>query len=151
MSYMPDATYIHATWNAVEELAQAFSVLMIGMPPMPISRRTTWPRIISWPVISPAVALPTTATSSFFLSMPAESSAPFTASAAMSFMLRSRNFPKFVMPAPTTATSLMADPPRVRLQGKYTADGPRKTEGGRTWKVEGASASGSRAAATRDP
>ena len=69
-SYIPDATYIHATWNAVEELAQAFSVLITGMPPMPISRRTTWPRIISWPVISPAVALPTTAASSFDLSMP---------------------------------------------------------------------------------
>ena len=36
MSYMPEATYIQATWNAVEELAQAFSVLMIGMPPMPM-------------------------------------------------------------------------------------------------------------------
>ena len=77
---MPEATYIQATWKAVEELAQAFSVLMIGMPPMPMSRRATWPRIISWPVIRPAVALPTTATSSFFLSTPAESRAPLTAS-----------------------------------------------------------------------
>src|SRR5881396_344748 len=57
--------------------------------------------------MSPAVALPTTAASSFDLSTPAESSAPLIASPAMSFMLRSRNFPKLVIPAPVTATSLM--------------------------------------------
>jgi hypothetical protein len=62
----------------------------------------------SWPVISPAAALPTTAASSFDLSMPAEASAPSTASRVRSFMLRSRNFPNFVIPAPTIATSLMA-------------------------------------------
>jgi hypothetical protein len=109
-SYMPEATYSQAMWNAVEELAQAFSVLIIGMPPIPISRRTTWPRMHSWPVISPAAALPTTAASSFDLSMPAEPRAPSTASRVRSFMLRSRNFPNFVMPAPIIATSAWRPP-----------------------------------------
>ena len=79
---MPDATYIHARWNAVDELAQAFSVLIIGMSPKPISRRMTCARIISWPVIRPAVALPTIAASICGLSTPASFIAAFDGLAA---------------------------------------------------------------------
>jgi hypothetical protein len=50
---------MQACESAVEPLAQAFSTLMIGIFPMPIVSSTTWPRIDSWPVTSPAAQLPT--------------------------------------------------------------------------------------------
>ena len=40
-------------------LAMLFSTLIIGTPEMPVPRSITWARIVSWPVIRPAVALPT--------------------------------------------------------------------------------------------
>src|SRR3990172_1967382 len=92
---------------AVEELAQAFSVLTMGILSMPISRRTTWARMHSWPVISPAAALPTIATCRSFLSMPAASRAAVTASWLSSLRPRSAYLPKRVIPAPTIATFLM--------------------------------------------
>ncbi len=60
---MPADTIAQAWWSAVEALAQAFSTLTTGMRPMPMLRRITWPRMDSWPVTSPAAALPTNAAS----------------------------------------------------------------------------------------
>ncbi len=49
-----------AAWcAAVDADAHAFSTLITGSRPRPMSRRMTWPRIDSWPVTSPAAALPT--------------------------------------------------------------------------------------------
>ncbi len=93
---------------AVDELAQAFSVLTIGILSMPMSLSTTWARMHSCPVMRPAAAFPTTATSSASLSIPAEPNAPSTASRLSSFSPLSSYFPNRVIPEPTIATSLMA-------------------------------------------
>ncbi len=52
-------TMAQAWCSAVEALAQAFSTFTTGMRPTPIERRTTWPRMHSWPLSRPAAALPT--------------------------------------------------------------------------------------------
>src|SRR3990172_1318541 len=106
-SYMPDETYSQATWRAVLELAQAFSVLIMGILSMPISRRITCARMHSWPVMRPAAALPTMAIWRSFFSIPAAPSAASTASRLSSFSPLSGYLPKRVIPAPTMATSLI--------------------------------------------
>ena len=58
-SYSPRVTIAHAWCNAVEDDAQAFSTLTTGILPIPSSRNTTCPRMHSWPVTTPAAALPT--------------------------------------------------------------------------------------------
>src|SRR3990170_2056040 len=107
---------------AVEELAQAFSVLTMGILSMPISRRITWARMHSWPVIRPAAALPTMAIWRSFFSMPAALSAASTASRLSSFRPLSGYLPKRVMAAPTMATSLIF-PSWPALCDSFACDG----------------------------
>src|SRR3990170_2503846 len=112
---MPPATAIHAVWNAVEADAQAFSMLYTGRPPSPSARRITWPRIHSWPVIRPAIALPTNAACNSSAATPASASAARIASPPSALSPRSRNFPNAVIPTPSTCTSRMASPSQVAV------------------------------------
>ena len=100
MSTWPDATAMWARKKALDAEAQAFSTLTIGTPRTPVLRRATWPRIISWPVRIPAVALEKKAISTSPGVAWASRSASAVASSASVRTLESMNFPKAVMPAP---------------------------------------------------
>ena len=96
---------VSAWWRAVDALAQAFSTLMTGIRPIPSARRITWPRIDSWPVITPAAALPTKAIWISSGATPASSRAAVVASAPRDLRPRSRCLPKRVIPTPATTAS----------------------------------------------
>jgi hypothetical protein len=111
ISAAPDATDIQASQNALDAEAQAFSTLTIGTPRTPVWRSADWPRIISWPVRTPAVALEKNATSTSDGAVRASARASAVASSASDRTERSMNLPKAVMPAPATSTSRISSSP----------------------------------------
>ena len=58
VSYCPPATALQARCRAFPLEAHAFSTLVTGTVPCPIAWITVCPRMHSWPVVSPASALP---------------------------------------------------------------------------------------------
>ena len=82
-------------------------ILFSGIAPIPAERNTTWPRIHSWPVTSPAIAFPTKAASMASLSIPASVSVGSNASRPNAFSPMSMCLPNRVIPTPaTTARSI---------------------------------------------
>ena len=100
-SCAPHATACQPRWKAVAAEAHAFSTLKIGIASMPTGRRSTWPRIISWPVTRPATAFPTYAACMSPAVADASASACVTASATSSFRVR-LDFSNRVIPTPAT-------------------------------------------------
>ena len=100
MSTVPEATAMCAKKKALEAEAQAFSTLTIGTPRTPVLRRATCPRIISWPVRIPAVALEKKAISMSPGVHRASRSASAVASSASDRTVDPMNFPNAVMPVP---------------------------------------------------
>ena len=72
-------------------------------------RSATCPRIISWPVINPEIALEKKTASISFGPMPASLSASPTASSASERTPRSEYLPKRVIPTPATVTRSLLD------------------------------------------
>ena len=98
---MPDATDIQPRWTALEDEAQAFSMLKIGMSAMPRLRSATCPAIISWWVVEAPMAL---ATKAFWIlegSRPASPNAVRTATSTSCLYVSPGCLPKRVMPTPT--------------------------------------------------
>src|SRR5690554_1827895 len=104
----PDATDNHPRCKAELPDAHAFSILNMGVPARPVLRNDDWARIISWPVTTPAAALPKYTCSMSSADTPASFNAAATASSDNDFMLRSRNRPNGVMPTPATTTFLIS-------------------------------------------
>src|SRR5712692_8070627 len=137
---IPLATACQPRWSAVDDEAHAFSTFTIGTPRSPVRRRTTWPRMDSWPFISPDTALPTYAACTCAGSISASLSAPATASSTRSRALRSRCLPKRVIAAPRIQTSFTLAPPSASAQrngrqrhtvvDKEAADGVARVAGG---------------------
>ena len=133
-STAPEPTAMQASENALEAEAQAFSTLTMGIPSSPVWRRATCPRIISWPVRMPAVALAKNAIPMSSGRVSASASASRVASSASDRIVLSTNLPNRVIAAPATTTS------RIRHQSARCRDaekGPRHGELTSTCSREG--------------
>src|SRR4051794_21340914 len=108
-SYWPEATAVTARCRAVDPVAQAFSTLTTGIPWIPMLRRATCPRTISWPVIRPAIAFPQNAAWTSAAATPASASADSTDSRTRARSGVASAFPNRVIPVPISAASTMPD------------------------------------------
>ena len=104
VSYMPARIPASATCTALDEVAQAFSTLTTGTPASPALAATSWPRTISCPSSTPAIALPCTSRPTSAAARPASASAIPIASAPSERTVASACFPNGVIPTPTTST-----------------------------------------------